>query len=85
MAALLSVLWAFGGLGAAVDEVPGFPGYVFQPAFAIDEEIHPPLQPYQPQAGDMFFSTDKMWIIRFGHKLAGAHAPHHSGHHHPEA
>lgn len=58
--------------------IPNF-GYVYQPAFQLDDDIRPPLQCYLPQAGDMFFSTDKMWIIRFGHAWAGAHAPHHSG------
>ncbi len=64
---------------AGVTEPTMVPGYVCQPEFKLDEEMRAPLQNYQPQAGDMFFSTDKWWIIRFGHKLAGAHAPHHSG------
>jgi len=54
-------------------------GYIYQPAFAIDEELRGPIRPYQPQAGDMFMSTDTMRIIQWGHKMAGANAPHHSG------
>jgi hypothetical protein len=63
----------------AVPEPPAGPGFVCQPCFEMEKDFRGPLQPYQPQAGDMFFSTDRMYIIRFGHALAGAHAPHHSG------
>jgi hypothetical protein len=54
-------------------------GFICQPAFAIDHEIRGPIRPYRPQAGDMFMSTDKMPIIQWGHRMAGANAPHHSG------
>lgn len=55
-------------------------GFVYQPAFALDEDVVKGApRPYRPQAGDLFMSTDNMRIIQWGHKWAGANAPHHSG------
>ena len=76
MPSLLTLLCA---CFAVSGQPAGDPGFLYQPAFSLDNEIRYPLRCYQPQPGDMFFSTDKWWIIRFGHKIAGAHAPHHSG------
>ena len=73
MASLLVMLSA---CFAVPDAPPAGFGFVYQPAFKLDDEVRPPLQGYVPQAGDMFFSTDKMWIIRAGHAWAGANAPH---------
>jgi hypothetical protein len=38
-----------------------------------------PAEPYTPQPGDIFLAVTPDFIMRLGHKLAGADAPHHSG------
>ena len=77
MVPLLSwFLWvsALGGPGE-----PEAIGYLYQPSFEIPGELRGPAQPYYPQPGDIFLSTDKLWIAIIGHKLAGAKGIHHSG------
>jgi len=54
-------------------------GYLCGPAFALDNEVRGPLQPYVPQCGDIYLSTDRSWIIRAGHRLALSGQPNHSG------
>src|SRR5437879_9001213 len=54
-------------------------GYLYQANFDPDVPLEGPAKPYHPQAGDIFLSTDQLWIARLGHKLAGASSPHHSG------
>jgi hypothetical protein len=54
-------------------------GYLYQPSFDADQPPQGPAVPYHPQPGDIFLSTDRLWIARMGHKLAGARSPHHSG------
>lgn len=58
---------------------PYEPGFVCQPAYAIDEEIRGPMKPYVPQAGDIFMSSDRSRIIQAGHRLAWSAQPNHSG------
>lgn len=54
-------------------------GYLCAPAYAIDEDIRTPVQRYTPQAGDIYMSTDRSWIINLGHHLAFSGQPNHSG------
>ena len=53
--------------------------YLHQPAYCLDKVVRAPLNPYDPQAGDIVFSTDYMlvWDVLF--KSAGTGHPHHSG------
>jgi hypothetical protein len=54
-------------------------GYLYQANFDPEGQLQGPAKPYHPQPGDIFLSTDQLWIARLGHKLAGASSPHHSG------
>jgi hypothetical protein len=56
-----------------------FPGYLYQPAFSIDELRREPAAPYWPQPGDIFFATDNDWLQIVGHRAAFSGPPHHSG------
>lgn len=53
--------------------------YLYQPAYAIDHLLRLPAEPYQPQPGDLFFAFTPDFIMRWGHRIAGASDPHHSG------
>ncbi len=53
--------------------------YLYQPAFCLDEVLRGKAEPYAPQPGDLFFSTDPLFIARAGHCMAWSGAPHHSG------
>ncbi|MGB2609595.1 MAG: hypothetical protein WBC80_11510, partial [Isosphaeraceae bacterium] len=53
--------------------------YVCQPAYARDWELRGPVEPYVPQAGDIFLATDQRLWFRWGHLIAGANGVHHSG------
>lgn len=53
--------------------------YLYQPAYSIDKYLRLPATPYSPQPGDLFFAITESKVMRFGHNLAGAAAPHHSG------
>jgi len=57
----------------------GGAGYLYQTVSKPDDELQGPAGLYVPQPGDIFLSTDQLWIARLGHKLAGASSPHHSG------
>jgi hypothetical protein len=53
--------------------------FLCQPAFTIDNQLRGPTEPYVPQPGDIFLSTDQaIWAI-CGHWLAGGAGVHHSG------
>jgi hypothetical protein len=54
-------------------------GYLYQPAYAIDEYLRLPAEPYTPQPGDLFLAVTDDFFMRWGHRLAGAAGPHHSG------
>jgi hypothetical protein len=54
-------------------------GYLYQTVSKPDDVVQGPAHSYVPQPGDIFLSTDQLWIARIGHKLAGASSPHHSG------
>ncbi len=54
-------------------------GHLYQANFDPEAQLQGPAKPYHPQPGDIFLSTDQLWIARLGHKLAGASSPHHSG------
>src|SRR3989442_5292801 len=54
-------------------------GYLYEANFDPEAQLQGPAKPYHPQPGDIFLSTDQLWIARLRHKLAGARSPHHSG------
>ena len=54
-------------------------GFLCEPAYAIDDEVRGPIQKYVPQAGDIYMSTDRHWIINAGHRMAFSGQPNHSG------
>jgi hypothetical protein len=54
-------------------------GYLYQPSFDVPGELRGAARPYHPAPGDIFLSTDKLWIAVIGHKMAGAKGIHHSG------
>lgn len=56
----------------------GCGSYLYQPAYAIDQYLRLPVEPYAPQPGDMIFAITDSAFMRIGHRLAGAAAPHHS-------
>jgi hypothetical protein len=53
--------------------------YLYQPSFSLDYELREPARPYAPQAGDIFLSTDRLFLALVGHKVALSGAPQHSG------
>lgn len=53
--------------------------YLCQPAYAIDDVLRGPTEVYQPQPGDIYMSTDHLFIAKAGHRLALSGPPHHSG------
>ena len=60
-------------------QTPVTGSYVCQPAYARDWELRGPVEPYVPQAGDIFLATDQRLWFRWGHLIAGANGVHHSG------
>jgi len=75
---LPSVLVGILLLGAAAPKVCG-QQCLYQPAYEIDEELRVPAEPYEPQPGDIFLSTDNLFWAKAGHRLAFSGPPHHSG------
>ena len=55
------------------------PTCLYQPAYAIDDMLRGPPELYQPQPGDIYMSTDHLFIAKAGHRLALSGPPHHSG------
>ena len=53
--------------------------YLYQPAYSIDNLLRLPAEAYRPQPGDLFFAFTPNFVMRFGHRIAGAADPHHSG------
>lgn len=74
---LLPVLWF--GCSAVGNAAPEEVSYLYQPAYAIDDALREPAEPYCPQPGDIFLATDQEWWAICGHWLAGAAGVHHSG------
>jgi len=60
-------------------QAPVTGSYLCQPAYARDWELRSPVEPYVPQAGDIFLATDQRLWFRWGHLIAGANGVHHSG------
>ena len=60
-------------------QAPVSGSYLCQPAYARDWELRGPVEPYVPQAGDIFLATDQRLWFRWGHLIAGANGVHHSG------
>jgi hypothetical protein len=52
---------------------------LYQPAYVLDDALRGPAEPYNPQPGDIYMSTDTLWIARLGHRMAFSGPPHHSG------
>lgn len=77
---LLAACW-FGPTisGNRCETKPGPVGFVYQPAYCLDEYLRGPAEPYLPQAGDIILPTDRSIFWTIGHDLAGAGHPHHSG------
>jgi hypothetical protein len=53
--------------------------FLYQPAYAIDEVLRQPAEPYGAQPGDIFLATDNALWAQAGHRLAWSGPPHHSG------
>jgi hypothetical protein len=54
-------------------------GFLYQPAYSLDEDLIGPARPYLPQPGDIVLPTDHSIFWTIGHNLALAGHPHHSG------
>jgi hypothetical protein len=54
-------------------------GYIYQPAYCLDDVLREPGRPYFPQPGDIVLPTDHNLFWTVGHDLALAGQPHHSG------
>ncbi len=81
MVLLLLPLLCLAGVPAGCDAspVPAGESYLYQPEFCFDDVLRCPAVPYQPQPGDLFFASDNNKVMVWGHWLAGAYCPHHSG------
>jgi hypothetical protein len=78
IAAFITCFWlANPSADNAVSEAP--PGFLYQPAFAIDDLRRGTAESYHPQPGDIFFATDNDWLQIVGHRAAWSGPPHHSG------
>lgn len=75
--ALHSLLWLGGILGTGAGQEPI--GFLYQPAYCVDQVLRGPATPYCPQPGDLFFCTDYTVFWTVTHNWAGAGHPHHSG------
>lgn len=53
--------------------------YLYQPSFCMDHALREPVRHYQLQPGDIFLATDRGFIAKMGHRIAGTGAPQHSG------
>jgi hypothetical protein len=75
---ILSILLVCSAGGDA-SATPRGGSYLCQAAFAVDNSVRVPTEPYTPQPGDIFLATDQALWARVGHWLAGARGLHHSG------
>jgi hypothetical protein len=77
--ALLYCAWCVGWLLGDACAAEAGAGYLYRPAYCLDEALRLPAEPYLPQPGDIAFSTDRrlFWHITFS--LAFAGHPHHCG------
>jgi len=74
LAALCSLLMIDGSL-PAVERVPTASSFLYQPAFAIDEVLRGPAEPYVPQPGDIMLRLDHSVFWRVTHWMALAFDP----------
>lgn len=59
---------------------PGAPeSSVCRPAYCLEDVVLGPLEPYDPQPGDIFLATDASFWLRLGHAAVGGAGVHHSG------
>lgn len=56
---------------------PGY-GLIHQPAYSIDKFARPPLEPYQPQPGDVLLLSNPSPVFTFLYRLAFTGKPGHS-------
>jgi hypothetical protein len=76
---LVLLTWISTGLPAVgVSDRPLY-GYLYQPAYCLDEQPRPPAEVYQAQAGDLLFFNDHSWIWQLGFYLALSNQPMHAG------
>src|SRR5262245_17653163 len=76
LCSVLSLACAAGPAEAA--EAPG-DSFLWQPAFAIDDELRGPAEPYVPQPGDILLRLDGSKFWRVTHYMALAFDPNGSG------
>src|SRR5262245_24223619 len=76
LCSVLSLACAAGPAEAA--EAPG-DSFLWQPAFAIDDELRGPAEPYVPQPGDIMLRLDGSKFWRVTHYMALAFDPNGSG------
>jgi hypothetical protein len=58
---------------------PSHLGFLYQPAFNLRRDYFPgPTRPYQPQPGDLMFSSDHRFASLMGHYLSRSGPPNHS-------
>src|ERR1700681_3518908 len=74
----LAFLWA-GFVASCSDSGLSEGSFLYQPAYALDEELRLPAEQYHPQPGDIFLCTDRLWYWQIGFNLAFTGHPHHSG------
>src|SRR5438874_387427 len=74
-----AVTWLLvAGVLGATGGHDGAGSFLYQPAYAADEVLRAPAEPYLPQPGDLVFCTDHKVFWCMTHSWAGAGHPHHS-------
>jgi hypothetical protein len=78
---MVGVLYPLLAACCLLGEGPGHDenSFLYQPAYAIDDTLHLPAEPYAAQPGDIFLATDNALWAQAGHRLAFSGPPHHSG------
>jgi hypothetical protein len=79
MRTLLIALAAAGGLLCSAAARADEGSFLYEPAYALDDELRGQPMPYAPQPGDLYFSTTTLWLAIIGHRAAWCGPPHHSG------
>jgi hypothetical protein len=79
MRRLLLLLLVGGSALSGADHQVCAQTFLYQPAYAIDDVLRGPAEVYEPQPGDIYMSTDHLFVAQAGHRLALSGPPHHSG------